>query len=76
MSIFVLAFLIAFLFTIPAFANPACAVCTVAVGAALGISRERIGDIRVNGAEALIFCLSAGQAQSYGGNQLLKRIIR
>lgn len=24
----------------PAFANPACAVCTVAVGAALGISRE------------------------------------
>ena len=40
MSIFVFAFLIAFLFTIPAFANPACAVCTVAVGAALGISRE------------------------------------
>ncbi len=28
------------------------------------------------GVQDVIFCLSAGQAQSYGGNQLLKRIIR
>ena len=28
------------------------------------------------GVKDVIFCLSAGQAQSYGGNQLLKRIIK
>lgn len=28
------------------------------------------------GVDDVIFCLSAGQAQSYGGNQLLKRLIR
>ena len=28
------------------------------------------------GVQDVVFCLSAGQAQSYGGNQLLKRIIQ
>ena len=38
--LFLTAALTAFLFTVSAFANPACAVCTVAIGASLGIARK------------------------------------
>ena len=37
---FILALMIAFVYALPALANPACAVCTIAVGASLEIARR------------------------------------